>query len=793
MNLRRIISALRIRWWLLAVFPLVSGMLGFAIASGQEPLYASRARLMVGQDTAELQPGAQAPAANERLINTYAELIISYPVLAEVIEQLQLQSTPAALAEQLQPQPVPATNLLDIIAMAGSPEQAAAIANAVAGQLILQNPSGIRSFEGHVLQDVRIQIDELKTQIEAKSAELAALQQEIEQTSDRNRRQALEEQRDRLQARVDSWQHTLAELYAAYLRNSTKVVTLVEQAQPDPRPVAPHPWRAAILGALLGLALAPGIVRLTERRYLTIRRPADISAAITGPLLGVIPRLSVLADTRALSGIDTEPHPIAADSYESLRINLQMLSSRDPLRLLAVTGPGRGEGKTTVAVQLALAMARVGMRVILIDANVRRPRLHRLFHINNSSGLTTMLTDAEDGDDQRHGIVSISPGLSVIPSGPALPNLRELLAGERMELLLWILQQEADIVILDAPLEDDILALLRHGVNVLLIAAYERTRRAALRAAYRRLQKAGVQVLGVAINRVSPKAYHSLYDAQATHSRRWRRMLDRRRRLRRDPYAALIARRQSLMRIPINIILIAGCSMLLYGGGLYADAAYEQQAARGDNELQPAAVELLLPTDPEAFVVPVLNQSSGESTPTASAGSSTGRSTLTRLIIPRIGVDTKVIEVNNEVVESGGRLVRVWQVAKYAVGHHKGSANPGEGSNIVLAGHVGGVAPVFKDLIMLEPGDQLMLVSAGRQYLYTVSEKVIVQEIGVSDEVRLANARYMAPTPAEMVTMITCWPPAGPDRYHFRVIVRAVPYGADGSTSEPEQSNWEIR
>lgn len=149
--------------------------------------------------------------------------------------------------------------------------------------------------------------------------------------------------------------------------------------------------------------------------------------------------------------------------------------------------------------------------------------------------------------------------------------------------------------------------------------------------------------------------------------------------------------------------------------------------------------------------------------------------TVDRLVIPAIRVDFKVIEVGWDTIEKNGQLISVWQVAEYAVGQHRGSANPGEGDNIVLAGHVGGYGRVFKDLFYLKPGDEVIVYSRGQPYRYIVSERIVVDEEGAPPEQRLANARYIAPTGYEVVTMVTCWPPSGPDKFKQRVIVRALP------------------
>ena len=237
-----------------------------------------------------------------------------------------------------------------------------------------------------------------------------------------------------------------------------------------------------------------------------------------------------------------------------------------------------------------------------------------------------------------------------------------------------------------------------------------------------------------------------------------------------------------------NLFMVVGLYLLAYVGGVYADDAYNRAAARGDSALTlpVAVVEDVAASSPQAFVAPNLNIANAIQP--ASTITQPHQSTVSRLQIPRIDVDSKVIEVGWTLENEAA----VWQVAKYAVGHHKGSANPGEGGNIVMAGHVGGSAPVFQRLIEVVAGDQLMLTSGGQHYLYLVRDVERVQEVGVSDEQRLANAAYMDPTNEELVTLITCWPPTGPNAFDQRIVVRAVPYApVDGNADVG--GNWGLR
>ncbi len=242
-----------------------------------------------------------------------------------------------------------------------------------------------------------------------------------------------------------------------------------------------------------------------------------------------------------------------------------------------------------------------------------------------------------------------------------------------------------------------------------------------------------------------------------------------------------------------NTFIISGIVVLLYVGGLYSTASYGRYAARGDTETPAvAAVSVGFSSEPAPFIAPVLagQLPEGQVTSPVPQASAT-EPQVTRVVIPGINVDAKVIPVGWDVIDQNGQQVAVWQVAKYAVGQHIGSANPGDGDNIVLAGHVGGFGKVFLDLYYVQPGDQIALYSNGQQYLYTVSERLLVTEEGVSAEQRAQNAQLIAPTGTEMVTLVTCWPPTGADRFTQRVVVRAQPLG--GAAPDQQVQPWVIR
>ncbi|MFQ6059422.1 MAG: sortase [Anaerolineae bacterium] len=130
----------------------------------------------------------------------------------------------------------------------------------------------------------------------------------------------------------------------------------------------------------------------------------------------------------------------------------------------------------------------------------------------------------------------------------------------------------------------------------------------------------------------------------------------------------------------------------------------------------------------------------------------------TRIVIPRIGVDAKVVEVGWKLINQKGEMVSVWETADYAAGFHKTSAFPGNPGNTVISGHHNIKGEVFRYLVDLEPGDEIILYAEGREYRYVVTDNFIIQEAGVSAEQRRRNAQWIAPTEDERLTLVTCWP-----------------------------------
>jgi capsular exopolysaccharide synthesis family protein len=195
-----------------------------------------------------------------------------------------------------------------------------------------------------------------------------------------------------------------------------------------------------------------------------------------------------------------------SEAYRSVRTGLQFATTHGLPRTLLVTSPSAGEGKTTSAMELAHNISQLGKRVLIIDADLRNPSLHRLFNADNQVGLSNILAGASDA---RPAVQKTrEPNLSVMTSGPLPPSPPELLAGDALPELLERLRGEFDMIVLDGPpvlgLADA--PLLAHRAEAtLLIAAAEATRGDALRGALQRLLAAHAHVLGTLLVRFDLK------------------------------------------------------------------------------------------------------------------------------------------------------------------------------------------------------------------------------------------------------------------------------------------------
>ncbi|MBI4319068.1 MAG: CpsD/CapB family tyrosine-protein kinase [Chloroflexi bacterium] len=217
----------------------------------------------------------------------------------------------------------------------------------------------------------------------------------------------------------------------------------------------------------------------------------------------------MLKEQQALVTFTDSRSPVS-EAYRTLRTNIQYSSLDRTLATVLGTSTAPDEGKSTVMANLAVTFAQTGNRVVLVDCDLRRPRLHEIFGIENAAGLTTAIIDeAQTGLPVQDTFV---PNLRLLPSGPPAPNPSELLGSRRMDKLIEALKAEADYVLFDCPpilAVTDAAVLARKVDGVLLVFSTGKTKRDHAAKAKVLLEKVNANILGVVLNNV--KLDSSLY------------------------------------------------------------------------------------------------------------------------------------------------------------------------------------------------------------------------------------------------------------------------------------------
>ena len=292
----------------------------------------------------------------------------------------------------------------------------------------------------------------------------------------------------------------------------TNNVRVLERAVVPTSPIRPKPIQNLMLGLLLGLGTGVALAFAIEALDNTLKTQADVEQFLGVPVLGLVPVIGTMHEpTEMLAddlrqrdlGVFLDPKSVAAECCRSIRTNILFMSPDRPIRTMVITSPSPQEGKTTTAINLGVTMAEAGGRVLLVDTDMRRPRLHRSFGVGNQLGISTVIVGKATLEEAiRHTDV---PNLDVLTCGPVPPNPSELLHTDRFAAVLADCAKLYDRVILDSPptsavTDPAVLGNLVDGV-VLIIKAGETTRDSAIHAR-RQLMSAKARVVGVIVNAI---------------------------------------------------------------------------------------------------------------------------------------------------------------------------------------------------------------------------------------------------------------------------------------------------
>ncbi|MFO7536622.1 MAG: polysaccharide biosynthesis tyrosine autokinase [Chloroflexota bacterium] len=521
MEIKQYLAILR-RWaWLIILGAIVSGTTAYIISSNQDPIYRATARYLIDE-----APGST--IGNEysqilfaqRLAQTYVQVMTTTPILQETAARLNLPPNVARqLGGMISVSAPPDTQILVIGVEDTDPERAALIANTVGQVFIDTTREREASRYATPIANWEIRLEEISAEIGTIEGELAALgvPETAEQLADKSR---LDLRLNEAKIRYTDTFNNLNSLQLELVRDSSNVIE-IEAATPAERPIRPRTANNTLLALVVGAMAALGLVFLIEYLDDTIKSPDQILADTGLSTLGAIAYIDTPSDARSSERLITQlkPRDPISEAYRVVRTNLNFAGIDGGLHNILVTSASPSEGKSTTVANLAVALAQTSKRVVVVDADLRRPTQHQLFNLPNNYGLTTAVLD-NSSPVKTHLQETKIPGLHLLSSGPLPPNPAELLNSQRMQQIIQDLTAEADYVLFDSPpvlSVADAAILAPRMSGCLLVTQAGQTRREALVDSVERLAKADALLFGVVINQLKRGQSGYYYDYYYRH------------------------------------------------------------------------------------------------------------------------------------------------------------------------------------------------------------------------------------------------------------------------------------
>ena len=418
--------------------------------------------------------------------------LITTPVVANIAGQLMHPPVSgASILGGVSASADISTNFITITANSNSPTQAAAVANAFAKALNVN--------------DNKVTQDSIQSAINSYKSQLSKI--------------------SRTNANYATLQQELAAAQAA-LKTPVNSISQVSPATPDFTPTGPHPKRAAELGLIIGILLAFGAVMLLDSLDRRVRSPDDLEEFTKLPLLAAIA-------PSAFNG-ELETTPVDEEAFQTLRTSLTYFTVDRQIKSVLIASPGEQEGKSTVAVRLALASAHAGLDVVLVDADLRRAGATSKLGIKTNVGLGLVLAEQRPVEsaltDWPVGRDDVGR-LRVLAAGPPPPNPAALISSVAMRDLISTLEHKADLVIIDTPAAlavSDAVPLMQSVSGVVLIARMNRSSRDTVRRLHKIITSAHGRLLGAVATGVTSgpgyeKYSRTYYTSTGTGGKRGRR------------------------------------------------------------------------------------------------------------------------------------------------------------------------------------------------------------------------------------------------------------------------------
>lgn len=472
--------------------------------------------------TGSVELGSQNYYSYKEYFQSQMQIIISRPIASEVFEGLNLGSPKeyakskdpiAGFLKSVNAEPVRDTRLLKLNVDNRDPELAAKIANRMAEIYVKRNLAYISKNE--LLNLLKNEYLKLKSKLSEYSKvykeghpEIIKLRQEIAELIKKM------EQEKNVSVYGISGEDTLSGLKA-------NNINILEPAEVPKTPIKPKKILNIALSVIFGLFGGMGLAFFLEYLDDTVRSIDDVEKLLRWPFLGNIPKIDsdgTMSEFEKDVFVKTNPKDPIAEAYRTIRTAVALSNTEEhPVKSIAITSLGPQEGKTTTICNLSIVIAQNQKKVLLVDADMRKPRLNTIFNKENKSGLSTFLSSKELNLDEMIQKTDVD-NLYLVNGGPHPPNPSELLSSHKYKEFITLAKERFDYVLLDTPpiaVITDALLVSQAVDGLIVVVESGKTPKRALPRIYKLLEDAKVRVIGTIINKISISSdnyyYYSYY------------------------------------------------------------------------------------------------------------------------------------------------------------------------------------------------------------------------------------------------------------------------------------------
>ncbi len=517
------------RWaWLILLGAFVGGSANYVIQSRIPPRYTATTTLIIGNSIENPNPSPGEVSMAQLLTGTYQQLLETDTINEAIAQALDANLSASQVRGSIRVSLFESTAFMTIRATHADAVLAADMANEAAAQLIQYSPTNLSEDQQAQLAVAQTQVDELSREIRDLRSQLEGLNDALASIDDVEesfpilaRRSALIDQINQTSANIAQFTSIITAL-----QRRTNSLTVIDTASIPTRASGVDLTGSAILGASIGAALMLGLVFGLEYLNDRIRTTDELVRVLKLPILGVITKLDLgnrFRVRRRRQAIITQLPPLSrkVEEYHMLRANFSLAKNNvgDEHKTFVITSAVAEEGKSTTTVNLAISLAQSGKQVMLIDADLRRPKVHDMLNLSNDQGLFNLFMEFDVNDDlaDRSRIEHLIQdteinGLRVIPSGPISTSPNELLSSPLVQNLVNMLvaQPDVDIILFDTPpclvVSDSIILTGNTQAKVILVIQANRTRRSVATRAKERFIQLPNSVIGVVLNKADPRS-----------------------------------------------------------------------------------------------------------------------------------------------------------------------------------------------------------------------------------------------------------------------------------------------